>query len=287
MADGASSPLFMPQGTPEGNSPPSKRGDGSGSGNGNGDGSVKSEQGTPEVKDERSPSPPRAINAFPARGRPTASPRPFAPLTSRAERNRRKAANESAPPDNAIANAAPETTGPDMQTAAKDSAMHNTIATNTLPGNVPTQPTTQAHAAPHGPQFAPPSPETVGTGDLLVNAHRHLNALAANLRKQEHDACDREEHLAARLEDARELRARAIQDRSNGLVIIRDRKRKLDALERRILNDETIDPDEMIALLDLVKLEQPVGREEFERMKVEGKGVENEDGYETDPLGSG
>ncbi|KAM0708755.1 hypothetical protein Q7P35_005408 [Cladosporium inversicolor] len=285
MADGASSPLFMPQGTPEGNSSPPKRGDGSGSGNGND--SIKSEQGTPEVKDERSPSPPRAINAFPARGKPTASPRPFAPLTSRAERNRRKAANESATPDHAIANAAPETAGPDMQTAARNSAMHNTTATNALPGAAPSQPTTQAHAAPRVPQFAPPPPETVGTGDLLVNAHRHLNALAANLRKQEHDACNREEHLATQLEQAREIRAAAIQDRSNGLVIIRDRKRKLDDLEKRILNGETIDPDELIALLELVKLEQPVGREEFERMQVEGNGVENEDGYGTDPLGSG
>lgn len=287
MADGASSPLFMPQGTPEGNSPPSKRGDRSGSGNGNGNGSVKSEQGTPEVKDERSPSPPRAINAFPVRGRPTASPRPFAPLTSRAERNRRKAATESATPDHAIANAAPETSGQNIQTAARDSALHNTTTTNALPGAAPPQPTTQAHAAPRVPQFAPPPPETVGTGDLLVNAHRHLNALAANLRKQEHDACDREEDLATQLEQAREIRASAIRDRSNGLVIIRDRKRKLDGLERRLLNDETIDPEEMIAVLDLLKLEQPVGREEFERMKVEGKGVENEDGYETDPLGSG
>ena len=93
--------------------------------------------------------------------------------------------------------------------------------------------------------------------------------------------------MATQLEQAREIRAAAVRDRSNGLVIIRDRKRKLDDLERRLLNDETIDSDEMIAVLELVKLEQPVGREEFERMKVEGKGVENEDGYESDPLGFG
>ena len=40
-------------------------------------------------------------------------------------------------------------------------------------------------------------------------------------------------------------------------------------------------------MLDLLKLEMPVEREEFERMKVEGRGVENEDGYESDLFGSG
>ena len=39
MADGASSPLFMPQGTPEGKTSPFKHSDGSGSGSGNGNGS--------------------------------------------------------------------------------------------------------------------------------------------------------------------------------------------------------------------------------------------------------
>ena len=133
MADGDSSPLFMPQGTPEGNSSPAKHGDGAGSGNDSDRGSIsiKSERGTPEFEsatddqafwddsnskiapipganmepevkdeDERFTNHPRHINAFPARGRPTRFPRPFAPLTSRAERQRRKAANGSANHDN-------------------------------------------------------------------------------------------------------------------------------------------------------------------------------------------
>jgi hypothetical protein len=327
MADGASSPLFMPQGTPEGNASPSKRGDGSGSGNGNGNGgdhgSIKSEQGTPkpqsnlqtsraqnapnqsswdernasfaprpganmetEVKDERSPSPPPGFNASAARGRPTTSPRPFAPLTSRAERKRRKAASESATPDHAIANTALEPVGRDIQNAARDTAMHNTTTTNPLRGNAPTQPTAQANAAPRRPHPAPPSTQPVSTEDFLAKAHHHLNTLAANLRKQQNDACDREERLATLLEHARELRARAIQDRSNGLVIIRDRKKKLEELEKRILNDETIDPAELIGLVGPLRLEEPVELGEFERMRVEGRGVENEDGYESDPLGS-
>ena len=306
MADGASSPLFMPQGTPEGNTPPPKRGEGSGSGNGNGNGngsgngSIKSEQGTPEpqsnlqasrapgsnmepeVKDEQPPSPLRQFNAFRARGRPTP---PFAPLTSRAERNRRKAAAESATPDHATA---PESAGRDTQTAARDSATHNnTSASNTLRGNAATQPFTQAPTAPRGPPPAPPAPQTVDTGALIGNAHRHLNALAADLRKEQNDACEREEHLATLLEHAREIRARAIQDRSNGLVIIRDRKKKLEELERRVFNNEMIDPAEFIGLVDPLKLEEPVERGEFERMKVEGRGEEHEDGYESDPFGSG
>lgn len=253
MADGASSPLFMPQGTPEGKTSPSKHSDGSGSGNGNGSGmgSINSEQGRrepksnlqtganmeQEVKDEQPPSPPRQLDAFFARGGPTASPRPFAPLTSRAERQRRKAARESAAP-----------------------------------------------RVPHSP---PPPPQNVDMEDLLGKAHRHLNALAADLRKEEKDACDREEHLATLLEHAREIRSRAIQDRSNGLVIIRDRKKKLEELEKRLFNDEEIDPAELIGVVDPLKLKEPVEREEFERMKVEGRGEEHEDGYETDPHGSG
>ena len=307
MADGASSPLFMPQGTPEGNTPPPRRGDGSGSGNGNGNGSgngsIKSEQGTPEpqsnlqasrapgsnmepeVKDEQPPSPLRQFNAFRARGRPTP---PFAPLTSRAERNRRKAAAESATLDHATANTAPESPGRGTQTAARDSAAHNnTSASNTLRGNAPTQPSTQAAVAPRRQHPAPPAPQTVDTRALIGNAHRHLNALAADLRKEQNDACEREEHLASLLEHAREIRARAIQDRSNGLVIIRDRKKKLEELERRLLNNETIDPAEFIGLVDPLKLEEPVERGEFERMKVEGRREEHEDGYESDPFGSG
>lgn len=302
MADGASSPLFMPQGTPEGNTPPPKRGEGSGNGNGNGsgNGSIKSEQGTPEpqsnlqasrgpgsnmepeVKDEQPPSPLRQFNAFRARGRPTP---PFAPLTSRAERNRRKAAAESATPDHATA---PESAGRDTQTAARDSVAHNnTSASNILRGDAPNQPSAQAAAAPRRQHPAPPAPRNVDTEALIGNAHRHLNALAADLRKEQNDACEREEHLATLLEHAREIRARAIQDRSNGLVIIRDRKKKLEELERRLLNNETIDPAEFIGLVDPLKLEEPVERGEFERMKVEGRGEEHEDGYESDPFGSG
>ena len=307
MADGASSPLFMPQGTPEGNASPSKRGDGSGSGNGNGNGgdhgSIKSEQGTPEpqsnlqtsrapgsnmepeVKDEQPPSPLRQFNAFRARGRPTP---PFAPLTSRAERNRRKAAAEGAMPDHATANTAPESAGRDTQTAARDSAAHNnTSASNTLRGDAPTQPPAHAAAARRRQHPAPPAPQNIDTEALIGNAHRHLNALAADLRKEQNDACEREEHLATLLEHAREIRARAIQDRSNGLVIIRDRKKKLEELERRVFNNEMIDPAEFIGLVDPLKLEEPVERGEFERMKVEGRGEEHEDGYESDPFGSG
>ncbi|GAB7326503.1 hypothetical protein MBLNU13_g10496t1 [Cladosporium sp. NU13] len=308
MADGASSPLFMPEGTPEGNTPPPKHGGGSGNGIGNGNGSgngiIKSEQGTPEaqtnlqvaprpgantepeVKDEQPPSPPRQFNAFYTRGRPTASPRPLAPLTSRAERRRRKAASESATPDHASANTTLESAGRYTQTAARDSAVHNnTSASNTLRGDASTQPSTQAIAAPRGPNSAPPAPQIVDTGVLIGNAHRHLNALAADLRKQQNDACEREEHLATLLEHAREIRSRVIQDRSNGLVIIRDRKKKLEDLEKRRLNNETIDPAELIGLVDPLKLEEPVERGEFERMKVEGRGEEHGDGYESDPLG--
>jgi len=332
MADGDSSPLFMPQGTPEGNSSPAKHGDGAGSGNDSDRGSIsiKSERGTPEFEgatddqafwddsnskiapipganmepevkdeDERFPNHPRHINAFPARGRPTRFPRPFAPLTSRAERQRRKAANGSAnhdndaTPDQAIANNALETAGRDMQTAtqsasnvANKAATQNTIATNALHGDAPTQVATQAKAAPQGLQQAPPAPQTVDTKDLLVRAHHHLNTLAANLRKQQNDACDREEHLAALLDHARAIRSLAIQDRSNGLVVIRDRKRKLNELEKRLLNNETIDPAELVGVVDLLKLEEGVERGEFERMRVEGMGNVHEDGYETDPLGS-
>ena len=112
-----------------------------------------------------------------------------------------------------------------------------------------------------------------------------IEKLAADLRKQENDACDREEHLATLLEQAREIRARAIQDRSNGLVIIRDRKKKLEDLEKRIFNNEEIDPDELVGLVGPLKLEEPVERAEFERMRVEGRGEELEDGYESDPFG--
>jgi hypothetical protein len=328
MADGASSPLFMPQGSPEGISSPSKNGEGSGNGSSRGSVCIKSEHGTPElqgatdpalwddlnskikpipgtnmepeVKDERSPSPSRHINPFPARGRPTRPPRPFAPLTSRAERNRRKAASESvsndndATPDHAIADTALGATGEDMQTAVQlaslagqNVAAQNSTTTNAPRGNVPTHPATQAKAAPYGPRSAPPATQAVDTGDFLIRAHHHLDTLAANLRKQQNDACDREEHLAALLEQARAIRACAIQDRSNGLVVIRDRKRKLNELEKRLLNNETIDPAELVGLVDLLKLEEPVERGKFERMRIEGKGVDHEDGYETDPLGLG
>jgi hypothetical protein len=165
--------------------------------------------------------------------------------------------------------------------------MPNTIATNALSGNAPTQPSTQAHAAPRGLHPAPPAPRPLDTNDFLVRANYHLNTIAADLRKQENDACDREEHLATLLEQAREIRLRAIQDRSNGLVIVRDRKKKLNELEKRIFNNEEIDPAELVGLVGPLKLEEPVERGEFERMRVEGRGNEREDGYESDPFGRG
>jgi hypothetical protein len=174
-----------------------------------------------------------------------------------------------------------------VQTAARDTAPHNIGATNTLRGDAPPQPSTQATAAPRGLHPAPPAPRALNTEDFLARAHHHLNTLATDLRKQENDACDREEHLATLLEQAREIRARAIQDRSNGLVIIRDRKKKLEDLEKRIFNNEEIDPDELVGLVGPLKLEEPVERGEFERMRVEGKGEEHEDGYESDPFGRG
>ena len=331
MADGASSPLFVPEGTPEGDASASKRRSGGGSGNdnviGSGSVSIKSEHGTPEpqgatnqafwddfnlkiapipganmepeAKEEKSPSPPRQINASSARGRPKQSPRPFAPLTSRAERNKRKAARESASieratPNDAIANTALGTASRDMQTAvqlasaaAGDAAMHTTIARNALRGNAAFPPTIEANAAPRGPSFAPPATRTIDTQDLLISAHRHLDSLAAGLRKQQNDACEREDHLASLLEQARDIRARTMQDRSNGLVIIRDRKKRLRELEERILNNEIIELDELVGLVDPLRLEQGVERGEFERMRVEGRRDDHEDGHETDPHGSG
>lgn len=236
---------------------------------------------------------------------PTRPPRPFAPLTSRAEKNRRKAAAESAAKESAtsnvataLANTALETACRDMQTAAdlaglaiKNATMHNMIAKNALQGNVPALPVTQATAAPPVPTAAaqpvtparssPPIPraEPLKPADLLTMARRRLGDLTADLRRQENEACDREDRLETLLGHARDIRSRAMQDRSNGLVIVRDRRKRLAALEIRLLNDEGIDPDELVGLVNPLMLEEPVEREAFERMRVEGneREVEYED----------
>lgn len=381
MEDGASSPLFMPQGTPEGNPPPppsSQHGKESGSGNGNGNGNgtgivdVKSEHGTPEfqsnpqgpylenatrqafwddfnskiapipgannepeVKEEQSPSPAPHPSSFPPTSGPTQSPRPFSPFTSRAERNRRKAANESAnaatgssnsalvrtalaacsrdmetaaklaglaarnatlhndiartaamrTPDQAVATAALETSSRDLQNAvqlanlaARNASMHNDIARSALKGKAPDRPATQENAAPPGPQPTQQAKPAATPIDLLHSARHHLDTLSADLRKQENDACDREEHLATLLEQAREIRSHAIQDRKNGLVIIRDRSRKLEELEKKLLDREEVDEEEMLELLRPLKLHEPVERETFEKMEVDGKGNDHQNG---------
>lgn len=380
MEDGASSPLFMPQGTPEGSPPPfPQRDEESGSGNGNGNGTgevdVKSEHSTPEfqsnpqgpytenatreafwddfnkkiapipgannepeVKDEQSPSPRPPLSSFPPTGGPAQSLRPFSPFTSRAERNRRKAANESAnaatgssnsalvrtalaagsrdmetaaelaglaarnaalhndiariaairTPDQAVATAALETSSRDLQNAvqlanlaARNASMHNDIARKALKGKAPDRPATQENAAPHRPQPAQQAKPATTPIDLLHSARHHLDTLSADLRKQENDACDREEHLATLLEHVREIRSHAIQDRKNGLVIIRDRSKKLEELEKKLLDKEEVDGEEMLELLRPLKLHEPVERETFEKMEVDGKGYERWGGYES------
>ena len=55
----------------------------------------------------------------------------------------------------------------------------------------------------------------------------------------------------------------------------------------RLLNDEMIDPAELVDLVEPLRLEVPVEPAEFVKMRVEGRGREHEDGYESDLLGSG
>lgn len=71
------------------------------------------------------------------------------------------------------------------------------------------------------------------------------------------------------LEQAREIRERAITDRRNGLLIIRDRERKVSELERKFRNGEEVDPAEMYELLLPLNLAAPVGREIAELMDYE------------------
>jgi hypothetical protein len=120
------------------------------------------------------------------------------------------------------------------------------------------------------PASAQPSKKAAETLQLLPGARQHLDFLQVKLREEQDAACDREEHLTVLLDQARDIRERAITDRENGLVIIRDRKMKLESLEKRLKVGEEIDDGELMELLRMLDLSVPVDREAFEKMKRDG-----------------
>jgi hypothetical protein len=126
-----------------------------------------------------------------------------------------------------------------------------------------------------------PTPEA-----LIAAAHKQLDNQAQKYRDLEHDACDREEQLAEIWALSRQLRVKAIEERCNALVVIRHRRRQLDAM-RGLSAQEVVEGDLTDLMRPLfVEKEPQAGTEEFERMVIEGQevGVED-DGYETPPYG--
>ena len=127
----------------------------------------------------------------------------------------------------------------------------------------------------------PATPES-----LLARAYKHLDDTAQYYRDVENGACEREEHLAELWTIARQLRVQAIEERRDALVVIRHRRRQLDAL-RGLSGVEIVQGGLERWFRPLhVENEPCPGSEEFEKMVVEGQeaGVED-DGYETPPSG--
>lgn len=147
---------------------------------------------------------------------------------------------------------------------------HPQIAGNQpLLPNIPHPPVTGNHPLPPVPPQTQEERERTDPLVIIQRSYHHLGNLATSLRRQENEACDREEHLSTMLEQAREIRERAITDRRNGLLIIRDRERKVSELERKFRNGEEVDPAEMYELLLPLNLAAPVGREIAELMDYE------------------
>lgn len=276
--------------------------------------------GSPEVKQESSPSPPLSPSPPPP---PPDRPRPrihkFAPLTSRSERMRRQAAAEAeataavsttattavtvtSAPNTAVASVALDqatrTLGYALQfadLAAKNASMHHNIAKNALKGNPPVLPAVQNNgppptqlppqpaslALPAPPaQPAPPTnadPQPIDPLHLAQRARHHLDTLATDLRRKENEACEHEEHLSTQLEQARDLRERAIEDRREGLAIIRAREREVRSLERKLHAHEYVGMDEMVKILQPLKLKEALHRDASATREDEASEVESEE----------
>jgi hypothetical protein len=135
-----------------------------------------------------------------------------------------------------------------------------------------------ATPAGNNPSPSAPKPTEIAAAALktLPGAYRQLDMLQTRLREEQDTACKREEHLTVMLNQARDLRQRAITDRNNGLVIINDRKRKLEDYEKRLkagekVDGEKVDHEEMLEFLKPLNLGVPVERETFEEMKRDGR----------------
>lgn len=185
--------------------------------------------------------------------------------------------------------------------AAKNASMHHTIAKNALKGNPPLLPAVQNNVPPltePPPQTAPPAftappalpaplafaaplaqpvqqthvdPQRIDPLHLAQRARHHLDTLANDLRRKENEACEHEERLSTQLEQARDLRERAIEDRREGLAIIRAREREVRGLERRLQAHEYVEMDEMVEILKPLKLEEVLHRDALTTMEHEGR----------------
>lgn len=108
--------------------------------------------------------------------------------------------------------------------------------------------------------------------ESMIHVHyHHLDKLARELRDKEAIACDREENLAAMLEQAQTLRNLAVQERSDGLVLIRHRRRELAALEGKTKDEIDGNPEWRETLRPLELGEMDRGSEEFEVMAKEAR----------------
>lgn len=108
--------------------------------------------------------------------------------------------------------------------------------------------------------------------ESMIHFHyHHLDKLARELRDKEADACDREENLAAMLEQAQTLRNLAVQERSNGLVLIRHRLRELAALEGKTKDEIDSNPEWRETLCPLKLGEVERGSEDPEVMAREAR----------------
>jgi hypothetical protein len=206
----------------------------------------------------------------PRPGRPTIQPTsPYdaaAPKTS------------NAPPNEALAsfalgNSSRESVGL-RHLAARNTIVHKELKRQRIENATPNR-----FATPGGnnscfslprPAQAQASKKAAESLKLLPGARQHLDFLQTKLREEQDAACDREEHLTVLLEQARDIRKRAITDRENGLVVIRNRKMKLESLEQRLRAGEEIGDGELMELLKMLDLGVPVEREAFEKMKRDG-----------------
>jgi hypothetical protein len=154
--------------------------------------------------------------------------------------------------------------------AARNTIVHKELERHRLK-NATLNRTTTPGAKNPSPSTPQPTKKAAAALKVLPGARRHLDKLQTRLREEQDDACDREEHLTILLDQARDIRERAITDRENGLVIIRDRKMKLEGLEKRLKAGEEVDHGEALELLKPLDLGVPIGRETFEKMKRDGR----------------